>query len=137
MWMDKEMKQILRNNIIKFIIGVILLSISFWYIQKHPAEKASIFSGFEVLFQRIEVYFYKVFDKNSEWLKLKFDLEKTFDELINTAETKWCAQVNLTDELREILVNLKKESVADLENNVWNYKRQIGEYKTKIDMACK
>lgn len=87
-WMDKEMKTILKNNVIKFIIGIILLSISFVYIQRHPAEKASIFSGFEVLYQRMEVFFYKILNKDSEGLKTKFDLEKTFDELISTAETK-------------------------------------------------
>jgi len=86
--MDKEMRTILKNNIIKFIIGLILLSISYVYIQQHPAEKASIFSGFQVLIQRVEIFFYKIFDKDSEGLKNKFDLEKTFDELISSSESK-------------------------------------------------
>ncbi|MBU0626732.1 hypothetical protein KKG31_06690 [Patescibacteria group bacterium] len=64
--MDKEMKGIFRNNVIKFVIGIILLTVSFGYIQNHPAEKASIFSGFEVLRQRLEVFVYKVIDKDSE-----------------------------------------------------------------------
>jgi hypothetical protein len=135
--MDKEMRVIFRNNVIKFIIGLILLSISYVYIQWHPAEKASIFSGFEVLYQRIEVFFYKITNKDSEGLKTKFDLEKTFDELINTAETKWCAQANVLDELREVMASLKRESIADLENNMWNYKRKISEYKAMIDATCK
>jgi len=40
------------------------------------------------LYQRIEVFFYKIADKDSEGLKNKFDLEKTFNELISSAETK-------------------------------------------------
>jgi len=136
-FMDKEMKTIFRNNVIKFIIGAILLSISYWYIQNHPAEKASIFSGFEVLFQRMEVYFYKITNKDSEWLKTKFDLEKTFDELISSAETKWCADANVLDWLHEALTNLKKERIVDLTNNVGNYKRQMSEFKTMIDASCK
>lgn len=60
------MKGIFRNNVIKFVIGIILLTVSFGYIQNHPAEKASIFSGFEVLRQRLEVFVYKVIDKDSE-----------------------------------------------------------------------
>ena len=64
--MDNEMKKIFRNNIIKFVIGIVLLSVSFGYIQNHPAEKASIFSGFEVLRQRVEVFVYKVMDKDPE-----------------------------------------------------------------------
>lgn len=135
--MDKEMKKIFRNNVIKFVVGMLLLGVSFMYIQKHPAEKASIFSGFEVLYQRIEVFFYKIMKKDSEWLKHKFDLEKTFGELISTAENKWCVESNILDELRETMIALKKESIADLENNIGNYKRKMGEYKAMIDATCK
>jgi len=136
-FMDKEMRTIFRNNVIKFIIGLVLLSISYVYIQWHPAEKASIFSGFEVLYQRIEVFFYKIVDKDSEGLKNKFNLEKTFNELISSAETKWCADASVVDGLREAMASLKKGSIADLANNMGNYTRKINEYKAMIDASCK
>lgn len=135
--MDTEMRIILRNNVIKFIIGVILLSISFVYIQDHPAEKASIFSGFEVLVQRVEIFLYKITNKDSEWLKVKFDYEKNFEELLTTAKNNSCVKANVVDELNEVLLALKKERLAELESNLWHYKRKFSEYKSMIDSACK
>jgi hypothetical protein len=35
------------------------------------------------------------------------------------------------------MIALKKESIADLENNIGNYKRKMGEYKAMIDATCK
>lgn len=135
--MDKEMKGIFRNNVIKFVIGIILLTVSFGYIQNHPAEKASIFSGFEVLRQRLEVFVYKVIDKDSEWLQTKFDIEKNFDELINTAKDNECAWSNILTELEETYLALRRESISDLENNLTFYKRKFSEYKSSIDKLCK
>jgi len=42
--MEQTEKRILRNNIIKFIIGIILLGFSYGYMVNHPAEKSSILS---------------------------------------------------------------------------------------------
>gem|GEM_PF-2172566 len=43
-FMDKEQKNMLYRNIVKFIVGIVLLLISYGYIQNHPAEKVSILS---------------------------------------------------------------------------------------------
>jgi predicted negative regulator of RcsB-dependent stress response len=53
--MDKEMKQIFKNNLIKLIIGLVLLFFCYLYVQKYPAEKIAIFSGFDVMIQRAEI----------------------------------------------------------------------------------
>lgn len=135
--MDKEMKTIFRNNVIKFIIGLVLLAISYGYIQHHPAEKASIFSGFEVLYQKVELVVYKIFKKDPEALKTKFNLEKSFDELITTAENNNCVESSVIDELNELKLTLKKEKVGELENNLSHYNRKLSEYKAMIDEKCK
>ena len=135
--MDQEMKIIFRNNVIKFVIGIILLSVSFGYIQNHPAEKASIFSGFEVLRQRVEVFVYKVIKKDTEWLKAKFDIDKNFDELIITANNNDCVWSTILGKLEETYDALKRESVSDIKNNLSFYKRKFSEYKLSIDKSCK
>lgn len=135
--MDREMKVILRNNIIKFIIGIILLTVSYWYLQNHPAEKASIFSGFQVLVQKVEVLFFQITNKNTEGLKLKFDYEKNFNELISTAKNNSCVQSNILDEITETYSLLRKERVSNIENNLSTYQRKFVEYKKMIDNACK
>ncbi len=131
------MKTVLKNNVIKFFIWLVLLFISYWYISNHPAEKASIFSWFEVLVQKVEVYFYKLFNSDSESLQIKFDLEKTFEELRSTAKTNSCVSSNIYDDIKETYASLRKEKIWDIENNISFYQRKVGEYKWLIDGACK
>ncbi|MFA6256187.1 MAG: hypothetical protein WC606_03305, partial [Candidatus Absconditabacterales bacterium] len=109
--MNREERVFLKRNLVKLIIGLILLGFSRSYVQSHPAEKASIFSGFQVLWQRVVVYVHKVTNTNSEAYQKKYDYEKTYEELINMAETKKCTDANILTTLNETYVNLKKEGL--------------------------
>jgi len=131
--MDQAEKRTLRNNIIKFIIGLILLAFSFGYIQNHPAEKSSIFSGFQVLWQRVVVYVHQVTNTNSEAYQKKIDYEKTYQELVNMVEGKKCTDPSILTDLQETYLKLKKEQLKDLENDLPWYIRKANEYKTRID----
>lgn len=134
--MNKEERVFVRKNLVKLIIGLILLWFSFSYIQRHPAEKASIFSGFQVLRQRVVVYVHKVTNTNSEAFQKKYDYEKTYQELINMAESKTCVDPNILTELNETYLKLKKEWLKTLEENLPGYIRKANEYKHMID-TCK
>lgn len=133
--MEKAEKKILRNNMIKFVIGLILLWFSYGYMVNHPAEQASILSGFEVLRQRVAVYVHKVTNTHSEELQRKYDYEKTYEELIRMWESKECTDPNVMTELKETFLALKKESIKDLSVDLPGYIRKAGEYKHMID-AC-
>lgn len=135
--MDKEEKSFIRKNLIKLIIGLILLGFSFSYIQNHPAEKSSIFSGFEVLWQRVVVYVHKVTNTNSEAFQKKYDYEKTYQELINMAENKECVDPAVLTEISETYLKLKKEGIKTLEENLPGYIRKANEYKHMIDSCTK
>jgi len=135
--MEAEDKKVLKNNIIKFIIGCILLWFSFYYIQWHPAEKVSIFSWFEVLRQRISVYFHSVTNTNSDALKKKYDYEKTYEELIQMAKSSTCESASaITTQINETYFELKKEKLSGLDNYLPWYNRKASEYKNMID-NCK
>lgn len=131
--MDREQKSIFRNNVIKCIIGLILLGFSYGYIQSHPAEKASIFSWFEIMWQRVTVYVHQIMKTSSEELKKKYDYEKTYDELIQMAESKSCVNPSIVTELHEMYLKLKKEPIKDLETVLPGYRRKANEFKTMID----
>lgn len=103
------------------------------YIQQHPAEKASIFSGFEVLWQRVVVYVHKVTDMNSEAFERKYDYEKTYQELISMAENKDCVDPAVITELNETYLKLRKEGIKTLDENLPGYIRKASEYKHMID----
>lgn len=134
--MDREQKIILRNNVIKCIIGIILLVFSYGYIQNHPAEKESIFSGFEVMWQRVNVYYHEVTKTNSAALQKKYEYEQTYAELLQMAKSKPCVNPNVITELSETSLELQKEPISNLDNTLATYRTKATVYKTMIDQ-CK
>lgn len=135
--MDREERVFIKKNLVKLIIGLILLGFSFSYIQNHPAEKSSIFSGFQILWQRVVVYVHKVTNTNSEAFQKKYDYEKTYDELINMAETKKCSDPAILTEINETYLQLKKEWIKTLDENLPGYIRKASGYKNMIDNCTK
>ncbi|USN54830.1 MAG: hypothetical protein H6765_10300 [Candidatus Peribacteria bacterium] len=49
-------KKKLPMNIVEFVIGAILLVFCINYLVDHPAEKSSIISGIEVLYQKARIF---------------------------------------------------------------------------------
>ena len=122
--LNKSDKKQLRNNIIKLVIGLILLALSRWYIQKHPAEKVSVFSWFDVLWQKIEVLRHNAFVGNWDLLERKYSLEKYYSELINIAEWNACISSKDYDELESTYENLKNEDKDTLNETLPKYIEQ-------------
>ena len=108
--LNKADKKQFRNNVIKLIIWVFLLILSRWYIQNHPAEKVSVFSGFDVLRQKVEVFFSNAFKWNWDFLESKYGLEKYYKELLNMAEWNWCVTSEQYKEISDIYERLNAES---------------------------
>lgn len=131
--MEQTEKRILRGNIIKFIIGIVLLGFSVAYMSNHPAERASIFSGFEVLWQKLSVKVYKVVKGSSQELQKKYDYEKTYQELVKMWESKDCVDPNVMTTLHETYVALRKEPIKTLEINLPWYMRRASEFKNMIE----
>jgi len=88
----------------------------FLYIQKYPAEKIAIFSGFEVMVQRVEIIFNKFMNDNSDSLKNKFDYEKAYEELIRIAEANSCEDSQLIQELKDTLTSLQNEPIKTIQD---------------------
>ena len=108
--LNKYDKKQLRWNIIKFVIWLILLALSRWYIQKHPAEKVSVFSGFDVLWQKVVVFFHNTFKWNWDLLERKYSLEKYYKDLLNMAEWNECLDTDQFNEISEVYEKLKAEN---------------------------
>lgn len=134
---SKEDKKQLRKNLIKFWIWVVLLLLSWSYIQKHPAEKVSVFSGFEVIFQKAEVFLQNTFGKNGDLLERKYGMEKYYKELIKMAENNKCVSVDVIKEMQDMYQNLKKEKKKNLEYVMLEYTKKAYEYDNMVkDSSC-
>ncbi len=131
------MKQIFKNNVIKLIIWLVLLFFCFLYTQKYPAEKIAIFSGFDVMVQRVEIIFNKFVNDNSDSLKSKFDYEKAYEELIRIAEANGCKDPQIIQDLKDTLTDLQNEPLKTIQNVMPWYIRKANEFKNKVAKECK
>lgn len=134
--MDREDKIQLKKNIIKFIIGAILLSMSFFYVQRHPAEKVSIFSWFEVMFQKVQVIVQNIFWKQWDELSKKYKLIESYGELVNMAENNKCIEPDVVINLNQDYKNLKEEEVNTLADTLPRYITKWYEYKNTLTKEC-
>lgn len=102
-----EKKKKLWGNLLEFGVGVLLLVVCINYLRAHPAEKASIYSGFEVLIQKVEVFMYDLFHQSGAELREKYDLERTFQELLTLVEDRQCGSLEDAQQLQERIAELK------------------------------
>ncbi len=126
--MNNEEKKELKKNFIKFAIWIVLLLISWSYVQKHPAEKVSVFSGFEVMFQKAEIFVQNIFGQHGELLERKYSLEKYYKELIKMAENNKCMNVDNIKDLHDTYTNLKEEKKHWLDDVLPNYTKKAYEF---------
>lgn len=85
-----QKKKKLFSNIVELAVWGALLAISINYLWSHPAEKTSIFSWLEVIMQRVEIIMSNIFHSQWEELREKYDLEKSYVELVALIEEWRC-----------------------------------------------
>jgi len=135
--LNKYDKKQLKWNIVKFVIWLILLALSRWYIQKHPAEKVSVFSGFDVLRQKVEVFFHNTFKGNWDLLERKYSLEKYYKELLNMAEWNECLDTDQFNEISKTYEQLKTENNETLNETLPWYIEKAYKYEALVqDDTC-
>lgn len=134
--MDPERKSELKRNLVKFIIWIVLLGFCFAYIQNNPAERVSIFSWFQVIFQKVAVVYNQVIGKNWELLKRKYSLEKYYKELIKSAEDRKCVSLEVIKKITEEYNSLKNEDVSTLETRLPGYSRASYQHEVDIEKWC-
>ncbi len=122
--MNKDQKKEFKWNIIKFIIWIVLLWMCRWYLQNHPAEKVSVFSGFEVLRQKVEVVRHNRFSSNWDLLENKYSIEKYYKELITMAENNPCITSEQFNDLETTYKNLQSEDKDMLNETLPEYTKQ-------------
>jgi len=134
--MNKEERKLFKNNTIKLIIGLLLLWLSFNYLNNHPAEKVSVWSGFSVLWQKVEVWFHNVFTGKWEVLSQKYEYEKYLKELVKMAENKKCLSVDIVKTLNDTYTEIKLDSVSEFQQKLIKYKRYLDSTNTIITNWC-
>lgn len=130
--MTHEEKKTFLDNVVKLIIGIILLTSCFFYLHQNSAEKIAIYSGFRTIAQKVEVFFYKIIGKNGQLLEQRYKLEEKFSELISVAEEKWCLDTDILNSLHTSYNNLLNEDKGNMENYMATYGIIASEFENRI-----
>ena len=134
--MDREQRQMFYWNIVKFVIGIILLSISYIYIQNHPAEKVSILSGFQVMYERWQLFVYDILGKDSSVLRQKHRLNQYYQELMRLAESRSCVEPELLADIFETYMHFSQQSNEELSESISYFSIKATEFDNAIQQAC-
>jgi len=105
-------KNKLKVNVLELLVWWILLFFCFQYLQTHPAEKVALLSGFEVITQKVRVFF----ADESQDLQWKYDLERSFVEVISLAKEWSCLAVDEIKEIENRLYALEKMDFSTYES---------------------
>ena len=132
----QAMKKKLIHNLIELVIWCVLLWMCYGYIQTHPAEKISFFSGYKVIYQQTEIFFQNIFGKNGELLKQKYNLESYYQALITLSEEKPCVDSEIVTDLHETYEKLQKEPKNTLEHTLDYYVRKQYEFDDELKQEC-
>ena len=130
------MKKKLITNIVELIIWLVLLWMCYAYIQTHPAEKISFFSGYKVIYQQTEIFFQNLFWQNGDILRQKYNLESYYHALINLSESKPCVDPSIRADLHSTYEALQDESKNNLEYTLPYYIEKQHEFDEALQEDC-
>ena len=130
------MKKKFINNIIKFVIGLILLGLCHIYLQSHPAEQLSFFSGFKVIYQNAEIFFQNLFGNNGDFLKKKYALESYYQALIVLSDEKPCVDPQLIQDLHDTYDQLLVEPKNTLAYTLDEYIQKQFDFDRALRVNC-
>lgn len=134
--MDKEQKNMFYRNIVKFIVWIALLTVSYGYIQNHPAEKASIVSGFQVMYERAQIFVYNLLGKDTTVLAQKQQLEQYYEEIVKKASQKNCASRDLINEITSVYESFKHDSLTELAAHIQYYRMKAADFDLTLQKPC-
>lgn len=126
-------------NIVMFIVGLILLAISYRYIQNNPAEKQWLISSYETMKQKVISTKEQIIDSNGEIYKQKIQLISNYQEIQNTiinSTNPKCKELD-TNILTAKITELQSLNTKEYQINQTNYLDFILDYKNRIDINCK
>jgi hypothetical protein len=132
----KEIKKKFIGNVVKFVIGSVLLICCYFYVGSHPAEQIAFFSGFKVIFQNVEIFFQNVFGNNGDLLKQKYSLESYYQALISLSEEKPCVDAQVVQALHDTYDRLLDEPKSTLSYTLDEYIQKQFEFDSVLRVNC-
>lgn len=132
----QQKKKKIWMNLIEFVVGVVLLIFCLNYLSNHPAEKSSIITGIEVVMQKAKILFSQRTTGQGEALQRKFELERSFKELLFMGEEGECMTEADLRKLQTYLEQLEVMDAMTFERQEYSYRKILSSYYEKGKEAC-
>lgn len=123
-------------NVIEFLVGSILLVFCYFYLQTHPAEKVSLFTWIETMWQKVTLKLKDFSGTDAALHQRKIQVEKTFQEIVFLAEQSTCLDATSRSNIENSYQRLKAMDLATYEKQQRAYDTVIGLYYTKVREEC-
>ncbi len=130
------MKEKLIQNLKMFIVGVVLLMISFTYIKWHPGEWNSFIPSLQMLYYKGQTFFYQVLGKDVKSLEIKQQFNKIYTELSYLAESSECADPDLIEQIKKQQELFKNMDTTTMEIEQYSAISTAQELKQQIEEQC-
>lgn len=124
------------SNIIEFLIGIILLTFCWFYLQTHPAEKVSLFSGVEVMWQKVQMWFSHMSEEDATSLQQKDKLEKTMQEIVLLSKENTCVDEKTKQTISDSFAKLQAMDLETYKKQQRAYNSVVSLYYTKVKSDC-
>lgn len=135
---NQKKKRKFYKNLLQFFVWMILLANAYIYLQYNPAEKTSIVSSIEVLYQKAVVFAYSLVSANkAELLSEKYKFEMSFREVLELHEKYHCWTDADYTQLLHKYNELKSLSVDDYATQRIEYFDLVNVAYTKFNKDCK
>lgn len=124
------------SNVIEFLIGGILLVFCWFYLQTHPAEKVSLFSGVEVMWQKVQIWFSQMPAEDATLLEQKHSLEKTMQEIVLLSNENSCVDVQTKQNIADSFSRLQAMDLETYKKQHRAFNTVVSLYYTKVKSDC-
>lgn len=124
------------SNIIELCIGLILLTFCRYYLQTHPAEKVSLFSGVEVMWQKAQIWFSQMSSEDALLLEQKQNLEKTMHEIVLLSKENACVDEVTKQSINDSFTRLQGMDLETYKKQQRAFNTVISLYYTKVKSEC-
>lgn len=124
------------TNVKMFLIGIVLLALSFSYIKGHPWERNSFVPSLQMLYYKGELFFYWLMGKDVRSLETKQQFTKIYNELSYLVESSHCTDETLIQRIKEQQEILKNIDYSVMNDEQYTAITTAQDLKKQIEEQC-
>ncbi len=135
---NNKLSKRLTWNIFQFVIGLILLGMSYSYVQAHEAERTNFISWLQVLKQKISQFVHSfVWSEKASDISRQQEMLRSYKELLSYLDQSKCNISVSLDDLRQRIHLLETISSTEFSTQYLSYSSFASQVYSEMQDVCK